>query len=388
MMTFQFPVGYHTLHKTKIIDYQLNRWYSLGYARLEDVREAASQIHTLDDWKDEMVRQAEKALAEGRLMNGTFYYRAAEFFTRGSDPDKLALYERFSDLFYNHLFTDEPFTRHQAPYEGAFLPALRLPSQTESVRGTIVIHGGFDSFIEEFYSMATYFAARGYDVVMFEGPGQGGALKHGGLALTYQWEKAAKAILDYFKLDDVTWLGISMGGWLCFRAAAFEPRIRRVIASSIAYDYMMIPPKFIADFARWLMKHRSLMNRMSEWKMRARPQERWGIENLMTITKTSTPLDASGTLLEFNAQNQQAQRVTQDVLILTGAEDHFIPLKMHHLQMAALSNARSVTGRIFTRAEQAQNHCQVGNFGLALDVMAGWVGEKEDAPEAAVHMNA
>ena len=40
MSTFTFPVGYHDLHKTKIIDFQLNRWYSLGYARLKDMEEA------------------------------------------------------------------------------------------------------------------------------------------------------------------------------------------------------------------------------------------------------------------------------------------------------------------------------------------------------------
>jgi pimeloyl-ACP methyl ester carboxylesterase len=378
MRTFTFPVGYHELHKTKIIDYQLNRWHSLGYARLEDMRDAAAHIRTLDDWKAEMVRQAEKALMEGRLLNGTFYYRAAEFFTRPSDPDKTRLYSRFNDLFYNRLFKDEPFEKHQVPYQDGYLPALRVPAQNG--RGTIVIHGGFDSFIEEFYSMATYFAANGYEVVLFEGPGQGGALHTYGLPMRYTWEKPAKAILDYFNLEDVTWLGISMGGWLCFRAAAYEPRISRVIASSIAYDYMLIPPKFVADFARWLMKHRELMNTLSEWKMKKRPQERWGIDNLMHITKTSTPLDASQVLLEFNAANQKAELVKQDVLILTGAEDHFIPMKMHHLQVAALTHARSVTERIFTRAEHGHNHCQVGNFGLALDVMAKWISEKEKTP--------
>jgi len=90
MHTFEFPVGYHTLHKTKIIDYQLNRWYSLGYCRLEDMREAGANIDGLADWKDEQVRLAEKALAEGRLLNGTFHIRAAEFFTHHTDPDKLA----------------------------------------------------------------------------------------------------------------------------------------------------------------------------------------------------------------------------------------------------------------------------------------------------------
>ena len=53
--------------------------------------------------------------------------------------------------------------------------------------------------------------------------------------MDYEWGKPVKAVLDYFDLDNVTWLGISMGGWFCFRAAAFEPRINRVIASSVSF---------------------------------------------------------------------------------------------------------------------------------------------------------
>lgn len=377
MTTFTFPVGYHKLHKTKIIDYQLNRWYALGYARLEDMRRAATQLKTLADWKGVMVKLAEQALAEGRLMNGAFYYRAAEFFTHPTDPDKKALYTKFTDLFYNKLFVTEPFQRHQVPYGNVFLPALKVPAQGAVNRGNLVIHGGFDSFIEEFYSLACYFADLGYDVYLFDGPGQGGALKLHDLPMDYAWEKPAKAVLDYFGLADVTWLGISMGGWLCFRAAANEPRIKRVIALSIAYDYMKIPPKPVEAFARWLLRYPKLMNTLSEWKMKRMPQEKWGIDNLMYMTKTATVLDAAKALLDFNAENLQSDRVTQDVLILTGAEDHFIPLKMHHLQVAALTNVRSLTERIFTRADQAENHCQVGNIGLAADVMSQWIAKKE-----------
>lgn len=373
MTTFTFPVGYHKLHKTKIIDYQLNRWYALGYARLEDMRQAATQIKTLADWKGVMVKLAEDALAEGRLMNGAFYYRAAEFFTHPTDPDKKVLYTKFVDLFYNELFVDEPFQRHQVPYGNVYLPALKVPAQGTTNRGNLVIHGGFDSFIEEFYSLACYFAGLGYDVYLFDGPGQGGALKLHDLPMDYAWEKPAKAVLDYFGLTDVTWLGISMGGWLCFRAAANEPRIKRVIALSIAYDYMKIPPKPVEAFARWLFQYPRLMNTLSEWKMKQMPQEKWGIDNLMYMTKTATVLDAAKALLEFNAETLQSDQVTQDVLILTGAEDHFIPLKMHHLQVAALTNVRSLTERIFTRADQAENHCQVGNIGLALRVMGEWI---------------
>ena len=377
MATFHFPVGYHQLHPTKIIDFQLNRWHSLGYTRLADMQEAAARIKGLLDWKDEMIRQAEKALKEQRLLQATFYYRAAEFFTHPADPAKKALYTTFINLFYNQLFADEPFERHFIPYGGACLPALKISALHDITQGTIVMHGGFDSFIEEFYSMACYFAAQGYEVILFDGPGQGGALKEYGLPIDYAWEKPAKAVLDYFGAEDVTWLGISMGGWLCFRAAAYEPRIKRVIASSVAYDYMKIPPRIVERFARWLFNYPGLMNMMTRWKTSLMPQEKWGIDNLMYITKTNTPLDAAFALLEFNAEHLTSHRVTQDVLILTGAEDHFIPIKMHHMQVAALTQAHSITERIFTKEVQGQNHCQIGNMGLALEVMADWIAEKD-----------
>jgi pimeloyl-ACP methyl ester carboxylesterase len=376
MMTFIFPVGYNTFNEVKIMNFQLNRWHSLGYARLGDMQDAGRQIQSFDDWKIVMTGLAEKAASEGRRVNAAFYYRAAEFFVLSSDPDKELLYDRFFEMFYNQAFAGEPIERHEVPYEGSHLPALRITAPKGPVKGSIVIHGGFDSFIEEWYSCATFFAAQGYDVIMFEGPGQGAALKKYGLPLTHEWEKPVKAILDYFKQDNVTLLGISMGGWMCFRAAAFEPRITRVIASSIAFDYMQFLPSPARVLFAYLFRFRGLMDSIAELKMKASYQERWGINNLMYITNTTTPMDATDVLLRFNEQNLHSDLVKQDVLILTGAEDHFIPLKMHYKQVNALKNARSITARIFTREEQAQNHCQVGNMGLALDVMLKWIEEK------------
>jgi len=61
---------------------------------------------------------------------------------------------------------------------------------------------------------------------------------------------------------------------------------------------------------------------------------------------------------------------------LTGRNDHFVPFKMHDLQLKALINARSVTDIVFTKESHAQNHCQIGNIGLALDAMVEWIGKK------------
>jgi hypothetical protein len=49
MVEFSFPVGYHPFHTVKIINFQLNRWHSLGYTRFVDLLQAAQRIRTLDD---------------------------------------------------------------------------------------------------------------------------------------------------------------------------------------------------------------------------------------------------------------------------------------------------------------------------------------------------
>jgi hypothetical protein len=46
---------------------------------------------------------------------------------------------------------------------------------------------------------------------------------------------------------------------------------------------------------------------------------------------------------------------------------------MHNIQVKALTNAESVTARVFTKEENAQNHCQIGNIGLKLDVVIKWL---------------
>jgi len=374
-MTFTFPVGYHRFHKKQLFNFQLNRWYSLGYVRFDDMREAGSHVTSFVDWKREMLRLADRALAENRLMNAAFYYRAAEFYTMSNDPDKEILYDRFIDLFYR-AFERDRIARHLVPYQGAFLPAITVPASSEK-KGTILLHGGFDSFIEEWYSMMRYFADHGYDVIGFEGPGQGAALRKYQLPITYEWEKPTKAVLDFFNLTDVTLIGMSMGGWFALRTAAFEPRVQRVIASGHAIDYMKSMNAVLRAIHLWFMEHfRTWTERMAEQKFRGEGQAAWVVDHLKYITKKAKALDALDFYLVLNEENIHSELLTQDVLVLSGREDHFIPRKMHKMQIAALVRARSVTGRVFTRQEHAQNHCQTGNIGLSLEVMRTWIEER------------
>jgi len=376
MTKFTFPVGYHEFNKDKGINFQLNRYYSMGNATFEDMEKAGQKISSFEEWKTEMLKLAETAVSDGRLMNAAFYYRAAEFFVLRDDPEKELLYEKFIDLFYMAAQDDE-INKYEVPYNDTFLPAMRIQPVDTEKRGTLVLHGGNDSFIEEIYPMIRYFLDHGYEVIAFEGPGQGAALKKYGLALDIEWEKPTKAILDYFKLDDVTLLGISMGGWLCLRAAAFEPRIKRVIAWSVSFDVSQYANLVGQQIARLFMrKFRNFANKTMVKKMKKKLEYSWFVNNLMYMTHKEVPIEAFDVLLQFNEENLHSDLVQQDVLILTGREDHLVPFKMHDMQVKALTNARSVTSRVFTKEEQAQNHCQMGNLGLALDVMRKWTEQK------------
>jgi pimeloyl-ACP methyl ester carboxylesterase len=375
---FTFPVGYQKFHKKQVFNFQLNRWLSFGYARFEDMKEVGQKIETFADWKTEMEQLAEKAVSENRFMNAAFYYRAAEFYILQDNSEKKRMYDRFIEFFYK-AFENDGIERYEVPYQNGFLPAIRIPAAGEKKRGTIIIHGGFDSFMEEFYSWMRFFSDFGYEAIAFEGPGQGAARRKYGLAMDIEWEKPAKAILDHFELKDVTWLGISMGGWFCFRAAAFEPRIKRVIASSIAYDYLkifnIVIQKMHIAFIKYFKKFTNKVVMKSIKK--GRGMDAWQGAQMMYVAKEAIPTDAFEKLfLQMNEKNLHSDMVKQDVLILTGRNDHFIPFRAHDMQIKALTNAKSVTGRVFTKEEQAHNHCQVGNTGLALDVMVKWIDEK------------
>lgn len=367
-----FPVGYHHFHHNKTYNYQLNRWHSLGLMRFEDIHDVGKKIHSFDEWKTEMLRLAQKAESENRFLNAAFYYRAVEFYTMpGDEPGKEFFYDRFTDCFYKAV-KDDGFEKIAVPYEKTSLTAIRMKPETEK-NGMLLLHGGFDSFLEEWYYIMKFFAQNGFEVICFEGPGQGSVLLKQGVHLDYRWEKPVKSVLDHFKIQEATLFGLSMGGWFCLRAAAFEPRIKNVIASGHAVDYSRIPPSFARSMMLFFIKHlRSYTEKSFEKVAEKNNIQGWQTRNLAHITGLS-PLEAFEYSLNFNAENLHCEKITQNVLYLTGRNDHFIPYKMHDIQLKLLTNATSVTDRVFTKEEHAQNHCQIGNIGLMLDECIRWI---------------
>jgi len=251
-------MSYYQLHPDIGMNFQMNRVLTYGEeaGRLEEVRSIAAKIHDFESWYTEWRDLAQKAEREGRYLHAAYGYRMAEFFLTEDRPEKMQSYQAFIKCFYQAVGQDN-FERVEVPYEGKSLPAMRLQAPKE--KAIIVVHGGYDSFMEEFYLTVRQFPQMGYTIILFEGPGQGAALKRG-LKLTYEWEKPVAAILDYFDLRGIALLGISWGGYLALRAAAFEPRIERVVAYDVCFDGLEVMTRPMPTPLRQLFKLLVRMN--------------------------------------------------------------------------------------------------------------------------------
>lgn len=259
-------------------------------------------------------------------------------------------------------------------YEDGELSVLRVFHTTNELIGTIILHAGYDSFKEELYSVMRYLATYGYDVISFDVPWMDRNRTPDTMGFTHEWETIVGAVLDHYSLNDATLFGISFGGWLALRAAAFEPRISRVVASSVSFDVNQYESRFNQAIARFAMtRMREFTNKQLLKQMESDSQSAWFFDHLMHITNKETPIEAADVLAEINEKNLHSELVTQDVLILTGRDDHLVPFKMHDMQVKALANAASVTPKIFTSDVRGQNHCQIGNFGLTLEVVLQWL---------------
>jgi len=381
--------GVYNLNDEANFNYQLNRVINWDGGRLDDVQKVAGRIHNSDDWKRELISLGDEAMKEGRTDNAIAYYRMSEFFMYDGDPDKRKYYEKATKLFYEYyavFFEGENprIERYDVPYENVKLPVMHVVPDGAS-KGTILIHGGNDSYFEEFLFTVLYMQEQGFEVYMFEGPGQGGVMRIQGKHFTHEWEKPVKVILDYFKLSDVTIIGISLGGYLAPRAAAFDKRITKVVAWSIFPCFQDIlvsmQPQGTQRAFHILMKlhARPLLNLVFGKKAKKSPIIAWGIKHGCYAYEAKDAYSYAKKLKLYDIA-PVADQITQDMLILGASGDHFIDYHLIGKEINMLRNVRSLTFRLFTDKEEAENHCNVGNGKLAIDEILSWItriGSKE-----------
>lgn len=378
-----FKRGTFRLHPNANFNYQLNRLVMWSDADLEEVREAARGITDLRSWVSTFLALGEKALQQGRREQAVAYFRGAEFFIYEDMEEKRRVGERVRDLFYGHhssIFESGLIRRDEVPYEGGLLPVwIARPDEGEV--GTILLHGGYDSSMEEFLWTVLYLRQRGYAVYLFEGPGQGEVLRKYRIPMTHEWERPVRAVLDHYGLEDVTIVGLSLGGMLAPRAAAFEPRIKRVVAWGVMPDFLEVilstRPPLLRALARMAlrMRLRLAVNLSAEREMAGDPLAEWGIKHGMYVFGVDSPYDYLVTARKYQIMDI-APRITQDFLLLDSTEDHFVPRGLYKKVIDGLVNVRSLTYRLFTAKEEAENHCNVGNPKLALDTIVEWIAQR------------
>ena len=372
----RFPVGYHQLHPNVPLNFQMNRfWGWVGEEQmLEELRAAAPRIASYADWVREMLELSDKALADGRRLPAAYYARAAHFFLTPDDPRHQPALQRFLDnvLPGNGLTPDD---HHLVPYQQAQLSAYRFtPAQP---RGTIVVFGGYDSYIEEWLPAALALRDAGLDTVVFNGPGQGTVLD-AGTPMTADWRLPVAAIVDYFGLAGITLVGFSLGGCLVIRATAHEPRVARAIAWDICTDFYGATTRALGVSGLDAITANSgqipapVVNAAVAEAAKTDLLTDWVFRQGERVMGAATPADVLKAWREYHT-GDVSPLVTQDVLLMAGTTDLAIPFPMLGVQLLTLTAARSVTARVFTEAEQASNHCQIGNTGLALKVILDWL---------------
>jgi pimeloyl-ACP methyl ester carboxylesterase len=181
------------------------------------------------------------------FLRASNYYRAAMFLLPHSDA-RLGRYLAASrDCFHAAASHFDPCIEVlEIPFGTALLPAYFLPAGSADVapHPTLLVLNGGDSTNEEMVHWLGFAAAaRGWNCLVVEGPGQWSALQmNPGLLLRPDYEVPVKAVIDYLVRredvdpDRIALFGPSLGATLAVRVAAFEERICACICDGLVVD--------------------------------------------------------------------------------------------------------------------------------------------------------
>jgi len=372
-------MGFKNITGNLQFDFQINRVLTYGEIACDEaeIMQVAKDIDGLPSWFSTWYKLGEKAEKEARFLHAAYYFRLAEFFLSEKDENKTVIYERCIKNYHKIISKDKSVQEIFVPYQGTTMKTLIF--EAESEKGTIVMFGGYDSFAEEFYLAVKAIVKNGYKVILFEGPGQGQTLKNG-LTFEYRWELPTGAILDFFNLKNVRVIGVSWGGYLALRAAAFDKRIQGVVAYDILYDGFDCMLNLLSSPARILirglfaLKQRYLINSLLKLAIKKSVIADWAITHGQYITGTSNGYDFYNSLRNHTLKGLLSE-IQCDVLLLAGEKDHYIPASHYDILMKNINNARSLKGRVFTEEEGGEQHCQVGHHELAIDCILDWLND-------------
>jgi len=317
------------------------------------------------------------------LLRAHTYYRTAAFFLPHGDKRLPALWKQNVGAFDTGL--DALGISHQRmtiPFGPNHLNAIYYPGPTGATsRPLLVVVGGYDSTMEELYlSIGAAALRHGYAVLTYEGPGQGAVLREQGLTMRPDWEKPNGAVLDAFlnthpKPNHIVLLGESLGGYLAPRAAAYDDRIDGVVAYDVFYDGFAIAAQHVPPVAFWLRDHGYDAVLKFLGGLNTDPGVNWAQQNGEWVFGVTDPFAVLDAFKSYRLA-PVASRIQADILILAGADDHFVPTDQMLAFQQSLTNARSVTAIMFDSASGGAQHCQLGAPSLWQAALFDWLAVK------------
>jgi hypothetical protein len=318
---------------------------------------------------------------EAYLWAANYFHTATGFLDASSDPTRLvptwerhqACWEKAVALF------DPPAEVVAISYEGTALRGWFFrPHQVDGHRPTLILNNGSDGAPLTMWTAGGAGAvARGYNCLIFDGPGQGYALFRQNLYFRPDWEKVITPVVDLLltrtdvDAERIAVLGMSQAGYWVPRALAFEHRITAGIIDPGVIDVStawagQLPPelrKLIDDdqkeaFDEALSDAPHDVKAVLDYRMRP-----FGM---------SSPFDVFKASADYNLRNV-AQHIRCPVLITDPEGEQFWPRQSRALY-ELLSCPKTLVQ--FTAEEGANWHCEPLAAGLREARMFDWLDEQ------------
>ena len=330
-------------------------------------------------------RMAARFDAEGDAAAAWRLYFLAAFYLPEHDQRKRHFIDAASrnfDASHTHL----AMRRHTVPYKDGSLTAIHWQADPDDrarfpdAPSTLVMMNGFDGYAEEIISFAFHFPTRPFDIIVFDGPGQGHTAL-AGMPLEPQWERPTAAVLDFFGIESAAALGVSFGGYLVMRAAAYTPRISHVIAFDMMYrllDGLTMPlPRALRPAIDGFID-RSEPEWLINTSMRVLPHMNadlaWKLQQARDLTGLRVPTDVLTAMGAFTMAPLEGM-INQHCLVMAGDADQYVPFERLEDVRRALRNAASLDIREFHAADDPDmaEHCQLGDLDRAFEIMGDWL---------------
>ncbi|MFO1340477.1 MAG: prolyl oligopeptidase family serine peptidase [Burkholderiaceae bacterium] len=320
---------------------------------------------------DQLCALAEEDESRGRLISAgdklgraATYLLTAERLQAHGAPGRAALYARLLDTFAKGVaLAGENCERVEIPYEGKVLSGLYVRAEGVTDRAPILVQvNGLDSTKEMKYrvGLPRWLAQRGVSSLVIDQPGTGEALRLHGLTARFDSEHWASRVVDWLETRDdvdpkrIGLEGVSLGGYYCPRAVAFEPRFACGVVWGANHDWRDVQKRRLAKEGSFPVPH--------YWE---HVRWVWGAQDMDDFMRIAENVHLDGVL----------DRIRVPFLVTHGEKDSQIPLHWAQRTFEQLVNSPKRELKVFTDREGGVQHSSFDNSANAGAYIADWVAE-------------